>query len=136
MAEETDTTQKPKAELIKRAPVPFENSDHENAEGSVKMAPEHGERRKVIVVKKKPPAPAPVVTAPPAAPVKRPQPKVVVARLNPTEGEEVSEVASIKKKNEAPPPQDTMPKPEEPSSFPVAKRHCLFSTYRNNRAVQ
>jgi len=47
MAEETDKTQKPKAELIKR---PQGDSGDGKAQG------ESGERRKVIVVKKKPPA--------------------------------------------------------------------------------
>ena len=71
MAEETDNTQKPKAELIKRAPsdnvdaepknssADSKNSSAESKNSSadeVKTSAEQGERRKVIVVKKKPPA--------------------------------------------------------------------------------
>ena len=105
MAEETDNTQRPKAELIKRAPnspaearvpmetrVSAENGDSENADGaaSTGSGAEHGERRKVIVVKKKPPAsPAgtPPPSAAPAGTLKRIQPKVVVARGTAQEGE-------------------------------------------------
>ncbi|MDR0624610.1 MAG: translation initiation factor IF-2 N-terminal domain-containing protein [Treponema sp.] len=73
MAEDLENTQKPKAELIKRA-----QSDHEPAEGSGKSvpAPEHSERRKVIVVKKKVPSASPSA---PQGPVKKTQPKLVVA---------------------------------------------------------
>jgi len=54
MAEETESTQKPKAELIKRAPnSAAEKSEQETGEGTAKAVQEHGERRKVIVVKKK-----------------------------------------------------------------------------------
>ncbi|MDR1576059.1 MAG: translation initiation factor IF-2 [Treponema sp.] len=65
MAEETDNTQKPKAELIKHA-----QSGHEEGKSSA----EHAERRKVIVVKKKSPAPAAVQGT-----VKKVQPKIVVS---------------------------------------------------------
>ena len=99
MAEETDNTRKPKAELIKRAPnSPMEpkgsaeNNEQENAEGTAKMNPEHGERRKVVVVKKKPPPP--VI---PAVAAKRS--KVVVTRGS-QEGDSVSEAASTKAKIE------------------------------------
>ena len=121
MAEETDNTQKPKAELIKRAPS---SGDHENADGAVKTNPEQGERRKVIVVKKKPPAPAQSGT------VKRVQPKVVVSRGSSTEGEVVSEAAKgkadsqeqktgiVKEKSPAPKPE----KKEESSYFPISQR--------------
>ncbi|HCC37623.1 MAG TPA: hypothetical protein DEQ14_08395, partial [Treponema sp.] len=63
MAEDTDNTQKPKAELIKKP-------QHDHDEGGGKSSADHGERRKVIVVKKKPPA----ISIPP----KKIQPKVVV----------------------------------------------------------
>jgi len=54
MAEETDNTQKPKAELFNRASnSSAEKSEQETGEGTAKTALEHGERRKVIVVKKK-----------------------------------------------------------------------------------
>ena len=117
MAEETDTTQKPKAELIKRAPMssqyenrspnesrsPKESGDHENTDGAVKTAPgaEHGERRKVIVVKKKTPMPTPAggtaaQAAVPPGTVKRAQPKVVVARGTAQEGVAISEAAAEK----------------------------------------
>ncbi|MDR2404614.1 MAG: translation initiation factor IF-2 [Spirochaetaceae bacterium] len=81
MAEELDSTQKPKVELIKRV-----RNDQDSGSGSVpanagangdgkSMPPaDHGERRKVIVVKKKAPA-----AVPPSGTVKKPQPKIVVA---------------------------------------------------------
>jgi translation initiation factor IF-2 len=89
MAEDLENTQKPKAELIKRPlneRAQNAQSEHESSEGGAsginggaKNPPgaEHGERRKVIVVKKKPLAAAPAVPAP--GPVKKPQPRVVVA---------------------------------------------------------
>ncbi|MDR1239789.1 MAG: translation initiation factor IF-2 [Treponema sp.] len=71
MAEELDSTQKPRAELIKRT-----QNEHEPPEGGGKGASaEHSERRKVIVVKKK----APAQTASPQGPAKKVQPKVVVS---------------------------------------------------------
>jgi translation initiation factor IF-2 len=79
MAEETDNTQKPKAELIKRS-----QSEHENQEAPKTVSGasgESGERRKVIVVKKKSPPSA----APQVQPVKK-VPKIVVTR-SPSEGE-------------------------------------------------
>ncbi|MDR0722494.1 MAG: translation initiation factor IF-2 [Treponema sp.] len=72
MAEELNSTQKPKAELIKRV-----FNEPESSDGEVKHTPASG--RKKLVVKKK--APAPSISHPgPVAPVKKPQPKVVVAR--------------------------------------------------------
>ena len=91
MAEETDNTLKPKAELIKRAPGSHaEGGERENTNGAAKgtQGNEHGERRKVIVVKKKAPAPAQTAAGPV---VKRAQPKVVVARGTPPETEAASE---------------------------------------------
>ncbi|MCL2319083.1 MAG: translation initiation factor IF-2 [Treponema sp.] len=127
MAEETDNTQRPKAELIKRAvssPAELrsasergsaserssasESGEHGNADGAKTAAgTEHGERRKVIVVKKKPPAPAAPAApaAPPAGTVKR-QPKVVVARGTSQEGESVSEAVPEKEKIETPPKEN------------------------------
>ena len=77
MAEEFDTTQKPKVTLIKQAK---KQDAPETAPQAVAPAPssvplteaEHAERRKVVVVKKKP-APA----APTTVVVKKPQPRVV-----------------------------------------------------------
>ena len=85
MAEDTDNTRKPKAELIKRSPVNTERSseasEKENPDSSASAnagaKTEQGERRKVIVVKKKP---APAVTAQAAALPKKSQPKIVVNR--------------------------------------------------------
>jgi len=95
MAEETDNTQKPKAELIKRAPSSqVESLDHEISDGAAKAVPEHGERRKVIVVKKKPPA----SSAAPAGAVKRS--KVVVTRGTVQE-EAVAESEAPKGKTES-----------------------------------
>jgi len=115
MAEETDKTRKPKAELIKRPPSSQESkgsseiSDHESSDGTVKTFPEHGERRKVVVVKKKPPQVAPIIAA------KRS--KVVVAR-GPQEGTSVSEAPPEKAKpigrtNESVPAKEkTSPAPQ------------------------
>ena len=95
MAEETDNTQKPKAELIKRTTsVQVESSDHEGTDGAAKTNSEHGERRKVIVVKKKPPVPASV---PQAGTTKRIPAKVVVTRGSSQESEGVSEAAAKQK---------------------------------------
>jgi translation initiation factor IF-2 len=69
MAEDTDNTQKPKAELIKRTA-----SEHGEEGGKTTAAEQHGERRKVIVVKKKPSAGG-------AAAPKKVQPKIVVSTL-------------------------------------------------------
>ena len=110
MAEETDNTQKPKAELIKRTPTPppesrpsaearisaeprAESSDGETADQSPRTGPgsEQGERRKVILVRKKPLAPAAGTPAqpapPPAGTVKRIHPKVVVTKGTAQEGD-------------------------------------------------
>ena len=84
MAEDTDNTQKPKAELIKRTSSPAETGDHEGADAASKQ--EHGGRRKVIVVKKKSPAP-PAPPAPANAGGKRIQPKAVVAKGATQEGD-------------------------------------------------
>jgi translation initiation factor IF-2 len=98
MAEETNNTQKPKAELIKKA-----QSDHDNAEGSGKSAAasEHGERRKVVVVKKKP-----VSGASAQGPVKKVQPKLVVSSHPPAAVEKpvengVPQPEAYKKKSDA-----------------------------------
>ncbi|MDR2102288.1 MAG: translation initiation factor IF-2, partial [Treponema sp.] len=107
MAEEIDNTQKPKAELIKRAP-----NEHENAEGGAKNTPasEHGERRKVIVVKKKPA----VSAGPVPAPAKKPQPKVVVVH-----GETVSEGIRNKPEN-VPDPGGVKEEPPREGNIPPA----------------
>ncbi|MCL2473072.1 MAG: translation initiation factor IF-2 N-terminal domain-containing protein, partial [Treponema sp.] len=135
MAEETDITPKPKAELIKRAPNSHaESGDHENADAGVKstQGAEHGERRKVIVVKKKAPVPAPAPVT--ATVVKRAQPKVVVARGTAAEGEAVSEPVPAKITRETKEVETAVPKEnvvaagpatvkrEEPSVFPVTQR--------------
>ena len=124
MAEETDTTQKPKAELIKRAPVnsPTESGDHESSDGTAKAVSgtEH-ERRKVIVVKKKTPAASPAGNTPvqafpagtPSGMPKRPQPKVVVARGTPPEAEAISE-AVPEKENAEIKPSEAQSKMDEP----------------------
>jgi translation initiation factor IF-2 len=123
MAEETDAAQKPKAELIKRTQnSPVEGGEHENADGA-KTAPEHWERRRVVVVKKKP-------SAVPAGSAKRVMSKVVVARGNLQEGD--AEVSSAKGKTEpelktskeTPVPSRTEPPKEEsnPSAFLIAQR--------------
>ncbi|MDR0451806.1 MAG: translation initiation factor IF-2 [Treponema sp.] len=77
MAEELDSTQKPKVELIKR-----QKGEGETPAGGKSAADSNGKNmpekpRKVVVVKKRAPA-APAPSA--AGPVKRPQPKVVIAR--------------------------------------------------------
>ncbi|MCL2374424.1 MAG: hypothetical protein FWC65_04195, partial [Treponema sp.] len=98
MAEETDNTQRPKAELIKHAPsspaearVAAENGDSDaDGAGKAGSGAENGERRKVIVVKKKPPAASAGISPPPAAVAgapKRIQPKVVVAKGAAQEGD-------------------------------------------------
>ena len=128
MAEEIDNTQKPKAELIKRAPsAPAEPSDNENAEGAVKANPDQGERRKVIVVKKKSPAtnvaPTPVAPAQ-AGTVKRILPKVVVTRSQEGEGEAAAN--KTKTENELTPAPQTPEKKEDAnpgtSTFTIAQR--------------
>ena len=80
MAEETDKTQRPKAELIKRTQA--ESGDGKGSPvGPLAVAPagasESGERRKVIVVKKKPSAPASPGSTGTVA--RKLQPKVVVS---------------------------------------------------------
>jgi translation initiation factor IF-2 len=70
MAEELDNTQKPKVELIKR-----QKSD-QKAQGE-KPAPAQSGVKKVIVLKKKPVSPPPA--APVQEPVKKTQPRIVVA---------------------------------------------------------
>jgi translation initiation factor IF-2 len=69
MAEETDNTQKPKAELIK-----IKHTPGEHEEGGEKPPVEHTERRKKIVVKIKPAAAGGAVP-------KKVQPKIVVSTL-------------------------------------------------------
>ena len=124
MAEETDNTQKPKTELIKRAPSSsVEGSEHENTEAASRAGPEQGERRKVIVVKKKPAAQGQ------AGAVKRVQPKVVVSRGSSAEGEKVSEAVKgkveLQEKRDEPVKDKTSAKAgkkEEIVSFPVTQR--------------
>jgi translation initiation factor IF-2 len=99
MAEELDNIQKPKVELIKR-----QKPDHE-AQGE-KPVPSPGAVKKVIVVKKKPVSP-PVVPAP--EPVKKIQPKIVVAAKPGSAGAEPS--------NETPPANET-PFAKEPGTPP------------------
>jgi translation initiation factor IF-2 len=95
MAEEKESAiQKPKAELIKKAPV-----EHENSEGGAKPVP-----RKVIVVKKKPA----LAAGPSAAASKKVQPKVVVAKIAPAEPPPVAEPAVP-----AGPEQTAVPVPEK-----------------------
>ncbi|MDR2052680.1 MAG: translation initiation factor IF-2, partial [Treponema sp.] len=74
MAEELDSAQRPKAELIKRQKGESESpaGSKNAADGGGKSASER--TRKVIVIKKKAPA------APAAGPVKKPQTKVVVTK--------------------------------------------------------
>jgi translation initiation factor IF-2 len=74
MAEELDSAQKPKAELIKR-----QKGEGESPGGGKNAADGNGKNtaertRKVIIVKKKAPA------APPAGSVKKPQTRVVIAK--------------------------------------------------------
>ncbi|MCL2880012.1 MAG: translation initiation factor IF-2, partial [Treponema sp.] len=71
MADDTENTKKPKAELIKKTSGNQEESLPQS--GGVKTTQEHTEKRKVVVVKKKP-------AVPPAAPVtpKKVIPKIVV----------------------------------------------------------
>jgi len=131
MAEETDKTQKPKAELIKRAPSSqTESGDHESADGAVKTASEHGERRKVIVVKKKAPPPTPA----PTGPVKRVLSKVVVSRQQEAEPESAKAKTEDKESSKPAAPVVETPKPagQEPvkketpkpgsSSFSIVQR--------------
>jgi translation initiation factor IF-2 len=98
MAEETDNTQKPKAELIKRA-----QTEHETPE--VRAPAEHGERRKVIVVKKKPAAQG----APVPVTAKKIQPKVVVSPVHPAEAE-IERPADVQIKKADAPPAEAGPK--------------------------
>ncbi|MHB9293092.1 putative translation initiation factor IF-2 [Hollandina sp. SP2] len=74
MAEELNSTQKPKAELIKRV-----LNEPESSDGAVKHTPALG--RKKLVVKKKVPAPS-LLHSGPIAPVKKSQAKVVVAGVS------------------------------------------------------
>jgi translation initiation factor IF-2 len=106
MAEETDNTQKPKAELIKRS-----QSEHENPEAAKSASGEHGERRKVIVVKKKPAASAPVAQS---QPVKKVYPKVVINRGASSGGEASPEQA--KDKAQPPASPESRGEPREPAA--------------------
>jgi translation initiation factor IF-2 len=107
MAEDLDTTQKPKAELIKRA-----QNEPEPAEAKGAAGPEHAERRKVIVVKKKPPVPAP-----PPGPAKKAQPKVVVSSRPETPRAKTGEGASPEPEKKAPGRDE-----KQVASFPVTQR--------------
>ncbi|MDR2435454.1 MAG: translation initiation factor IF-2 [Treponema sp.] len=122
MAEETDNTQKPKAELIKHS-----QSGHEEGKSSA----EHAERRKVIVVKKKSPAPAAVQGT-----VRKVQPKIVVSG-SPASSAGAAVQGDTHADGKAP-PQDlpqaqkdepaaaetagTVKKEQRPSSFPFTER--------------
>jgi translation initiation factor IF-2 len=105
MAEELDSTQKPKkVELIKRVKNSPETQDGKGDSGG-----ERGERRKVIVVKKKPaPAPAPV-SVPGPGPVKKVPPKVVVV---PVQGDAVPEKESSPPVSEPAVTREIPPAPE------------------------
>ena len=123
MAEETDTTQKPKAELIKRTPSITADETSKAAKG-VSQGPEQGERRKVIVVKKKPAASSPAAAktsteAPTTAGTpKRIPHKVVVTKGNTAENE-TSPAAASEADIETSPPKT---KKEGAVSFPIAQR--------------
>ncbi|MCL2007812.1 MAG: translation initiation factor IF-2 [Treponema sp.] len=130
MAEETGNTQKPKAELIKRPPRskpenPAATGEQDNSERTARNAPEHGERRKVIVVKKKSPPPAPHSTPAVQGPVvRRPQPKVVVARSQ--EPVPTPPTPAVKEK----PPVQSREITEEPQvQPPVEKKESTTSTF-------
>jgi len=98
MAEETDNTQKPKAELIKRAPnSSAEKSEQENGEGTAKTALEHGERRKIVIKKPKSSTSTPQAQGSPSGTVKRVLPKVVPARPQEGDGSD----AAAKEKTES-----------------------------------
>jgi translation initiation factor IF-2 len=87
MAEELDNTQKPKVELIKRQKADYKPQDE-------KPAPSQGVVKKVIVVKKKP---APPPATPVQEPVKKTQPKIVIAtRPGNTDGEPAVETVQAK----------------------------------------
>jgi translation initiation factor IF-2 len=108
MAEELDSIQKPKVELIKRP-----KSESEPVE-EVKAA-EHGERRKVVVVKKKappPPAAQPLVAQPSTAQPRKPQPKVVVS----AHGETAGELKPAPEKSEAARPVAFLPNTQRPAA--------------------
>ncbi len=89
MAEEFDTTQKPKVTLIKQPKKPDapEPAQQPEASAAPQSEADHAERRKVVVVKKKP---ATVV-------VKKPQPRVVAhpTTEKPAESAPAPEAASI-----------------------------------------
>ncbi|MDR3115162.1 MAG: translation initiation factor IF-2 [Treponema sp.] len=85
MAEELDSTQKPKAELIKRVLNEPESSDR-----GVRYTPASG--RKKVVVKKKAPAP-PLSHQGPSAPVRKSPVKVVAARETAAEEEGFPDVS-------------------------------------------
>ena len=108
MAEETDNTKKPKAQLIK-------HSQSENETPAVKPT-EQGERRKVKVVMKKPSAQT----------VKKNQPKIVVSTpsgktVQAKKPERPAESAG-KKEHERLPAQEKTQDPSRVSSFPIAQR--------------
>ncbi|MDR1956738.1 MAG: translation initiation factor IF-2, partial [Treponema sp.] len=109
MAEELDTTQKPKAELIKRPLNEYESSEG-GTHGGVKHAPTSN--RKKLVVKKKTPAPA----SPAGGPAKKP-PKVV-ARGS-AGGEAVPDASKQASAQEAPPASPVIaPKPSGETTAP------------------
>ncbi|MDR0377052.1 MAG: translation initiation factor IF-2 [Spirochaetaceae bacterium] len=95
MAEELDNVQKPKVELIKR-----QRYDREAQGGKAVSSP--NAVKKVIVVKKKP---APASAVPAQEPVKKTQPKIVVAaKHGNAEGESPPEAVPIKEPGSVPPP--------------------------------
>ncbi|MDR3334559.1 MAG: translation initiation factor IF-2 [Treponema sp.] len=105
MAEELDSTQKPKAELIKRV-----QNEHEVPEGKGKNTPpsERGERRRVVIKTKKPSAP----TA--SGQVKKTPPKVVA------HGETaVSDTPGAKGKSGGSSDQSAPKKPRDVNSVPA-----------------
>jgi translation initiation factor IF-2 len=102
MAEELDVTQKPKVELIKHvkheheAPEGVKNvPDPASAGTSLEQKQSESAPRKVVVIKKK----AAVSPASAPAPIKKPQPKIVVATRPPAEGEGTPESSVLKAKS-------------------------------------
>jgi len=95
MAEETDNTQRPKAELIKRAPnSSAEKSEQETGDAAAKTATEHGEQRRKIVIKKKT---SPAAPPAPSGTVKRILPKTVPNRSQEGDDSEAANAAAKEK---------------------------------------
>jgi len=107
MTDETDKTQKPKAELIKHT-----QADSVDGKGRPEGVPESGERRKVIVVKKKPAAqvtPGAGGTVARKLQPKAAQPKIVVSSHSGSKGSGAA-------------PKDTPPASEPENASAVAPR--------------